>query len=216
MPALTAADARAFADCLAGGGVAVFPADTVYGLAARAGDDAALAHVYALKGRPAAKPAATMWFDRDAALAALEAQAPLPPPLRRACEALLPGGVTLLLPAAAPAAPAAAPQPAAPQPAEAPARGVRVPLLRGPLAALRDVPLAIAQSSANLAGGADPRTVAEVPASIRAGVDLVLDAGPLPGTPSTVIDLRAYARDGGWTIVREGAVPRAAVAAALG
>jgi len=207
--ALTAADARALADCLAGGGVAVFPADTVYGLAARAGDDAAVARIYALKGRPAAKPAATMWFDRDAALAALEADAPLPPRTRAAFEALLPGGVTLLLPAHGGAA-TAAPAP------DAPARGVRVPLLTGPLAALAAVPHAVTQSSANVAGGPDPRTVAEVPAAIRAGADLVLDAGPLPGTPSTVIDLRRYEHDGTWAIVRQGAVPADVVARALG
>lgn len=206
MSALTAADARAFADCLAGGGVAVFPADTVYGLAALAGDDAAVAKIYALKGRPAAKPAATMWFDRDAALAALAAQAPLGPRTRAAFAALLPGGVTLLLPGGE----------AGPAAADVPARGVRVPLLAGPLAALAAVPHAVTQSSANVAGGSDPRAVEEIPASIRTGADLVLDAGPLPGTPSTVIDLRAYEADGTWTIVRQGAVPRATVAAALG
>lgn len=203
---LTAADAAAFADCVAGGGVAVFPADTVYGLAALAGDEAAVARIYALKGRPPAKPAATMWFDRDAALAALEAEAPLGPRTRRAFEALLPGGVTLLLPAGVGAG-----EPAA----DAPARGVRVPLLTGPLAALAAVPHAVTQSSANVAGGPDPRTVEEVPAAIRAGADLVLDAGPLPGTPSTVVDLRAYERDGRWTVVRHGAVAAEAVAAAL-
>ena len=47
------------------------------------------------------------------------------------------------------------------------------------------------QSSANLAGGRDPRTLDEVPAAIRAGVDLEIDRGPLPGTPSTVVDLGA-------------------------
>jgi len=207
---LTAADAAAFADCVAGGGVAVFPADTVYGLAALAGDAAAVARIYALKGRPPAKPAATMWFDRDAALAALEAEAPLGPRTRRAFAALLPGGVTLLLPGGAPSAAADD------DPLGAPARGVRVPLLSGPLAALAAVPHAVTQSSANVAGGPDPRTVAEVPEAIRAGADLVLDAGPLPGTPSTVVDLRAYERDGAWTIVRQGAVAAETVAAALG
>lgn len=215
MPALTAADARAFADCLAAGGVAVFPADTVYGLAARAGDAAAVARIYALKGRPAAKPAATMWFDRDAALAALEAEAPLGPRTRAACEQLLPGGVTLLLPAAGQiSAPSGGG--AAPSSAGATARGVRVPRLEGPLAALAGVRCAVTQSSANVAGGADPRTVAEIPAEIRDGADLVLDAGPLPGTPSTVVDLRRYEAGGRWAIVREGAVPAAVIARALG
>jgi L-threonylcarbamoyladenylate synthase len=198
VPALTAADAAAFAATLAESGVAVFPADTVYGLAALAGDSDAIARLYALKGRAPAKPAATMWFDRDRALAAL---APLPPRTRHAFERLLPGGVTLLLPDAD--------DPAA-------ALGVRVPALAGPLAALREVPHAVTQSSANLAGGPDPRTVGEVPRQIRDAVDLVLDAGPLPGTPSTVVDLRAYERTGEWGIVRAGAVAPETISAALG
>ncbi|ADB53046.1 L-threonylcarbamoyladenylate synthase [Conexibacter woesei] len=198
MAVLTHADAVAFSDCVAGGGVAVFPADTVYGLAAAPGNSAAIARIYALKGRAPEKPAATMWFDRDRALAALP---PLGPRTRRACERLLPGGVTLLLPD--PADPAVA-------------LGVRVPRLEGALAALATVPHPVVQSSANAAGGADPRTLDEVPQAIRAGADLVLDAGPLPGAPSTVIDLRRYERSGAWEIVRQGAVPRSVVASALG
>jgi L-threonylcarbamoyladenylate synthase len=54
--------------------------------------------------------------------------------------------------------------------------------------------------------------VDEVPADIRAGADLVLDAGPLPGTPSTVVDLTGD----DWRIVREGALTAAEVASRLG
>jgi L-threonylcarbamoyladenylate synthase len=197
MPALSTADAAAFTLTISAGGVAVFPADTVYGLAAAPSDPAAVGRVYELKGRPPSKPAALMWFDRERALSALPS---LGARTRAACERLLPGGVTLLLPD--------------PDDSDG-ALGLRVPALDGPLAALGAVELPVVQSSANHAGGADPNSVAEVPSAIRDGVDLVLDAGPLPGTPSTVIDLRAYERDGGWTIVREGAVPRAAVADAL-
>jgi len=67
------------------------------------------------------------------------------------------------------------------------------------------------QSSANLSGASDARTLAEVPLSIREGADLVLDGGELPGTPSTVIDLRDYAATGGWSVIREGALPSEAV-----
>lgn len=206
---LTDADAAAFAERIAGGGVAIFPADTVYGLAAAPGDAAAVARLYALKGRAPAKPAATMWFDRDRALAALPPAA-LGPRTRAACERLLPGAVTLLLPD-----PAAGPPAAGPPAATGAALGVRVPLLTGPLAALAAVPIAVLQSSANVAGGPDPRTVGEIPAAIRDAVDLVLDAGPLPGTPSTVVDLRRYEAAGAWRIVREGATPPELIAAAL-
>ena len=58
------------------------------------------------------------------------------------------------------------------------------------------------QSSANLAGGPDARRLSDVPESIRAGADLVIDGGELPGVPSTVIDLRTPE----WRIVRQGAV----------
>ena len=87
--ALTPADAAAFAACIEGGGVAVFPADTVYGLACDPENAAAVARLYELKGRPADKPAAVMWFDRDTALDALS---DLPPaPSRRAESAARPG-----------------------------------------------------------------------------------------------------------------------------
>jgi L-threonylcarbamoyladenylate synthase len=52
-----------------------------------------------------------------------------------------------------------------------------------------------------------------VPQAIRDAADLVIDGGELPGTPSTVIDLRAIEASGDWSILREGAVPAATVAA---
>jgi L-threonylcarbamoyladenylate synthase len=54
-----------------------------------------------------------------------------------------------------------------------------------------------------------------VPEDIRGGVDLVLDAGELPGMPSTVVDLRGYEQRGTWSVVREGAVPAAELAKRL-
>ena len=41
---------------------------------------------------------------------------------------------------------------------------------------------------------------------MRAHTDLVLDGGELPGTPSTVVDLRSYETDGEWSVAREGAM----------
>ena len=58
--------------------------------------------------------------------------------------------------------------------------------------------------------------MADVDEELRAGVDLILDGGELPGTPSTVLDLTSYERDGGsWEVVREGAVPLEAVVRCL-
>jgi L-threonylcarbamoyladenylate synthase len=202
---LTAADADALARCLAAGGVAVFPADTVYGLACDPQNAAAVARLYELKGRPADKPAAVLFFGLEVAL---EALAELPPRTRAAARALLPGALTLLL--ANPRrrfALACGPDPAT--------LGLRVPALPAGLSALAAVTAPLLQSSANLAGGPDARTLAEIPAAICDGADLVLDGGALPGTPSTVLDLRDYEDGGAWSIVRAGAVGEAAVRAAL-
>jgi len=192
--------AEALAHCIEEGGVAVFPADTVYGLACDPLDAAAVARLYALKGRPADKPAAVMWFDRERALAALPW---LGPRTRAALGRLLPGPVTLLV---------RNPDERFPLAGGAAVLGIRVP----DVPALATVPSAVLQSSANHAGGADPRTVEEVPHAIREGADLVLDAGPLPGTPSTVVDLSDYERDGRWSVVREGAVAAEEIARSLG
>jgi L-threonylcarbamoyladenylate synthase len=184
----------AFADVIAGGGVVVFPADTVYGLACDPEDAAAVARLYELKGRPPAKPAAVMFFDREAALA--EAG----PRTRALLERLLPGRVTALLPNPRGRFPLAC----GPDPGTL---GIRVP----DLPALRGSP-PVLQSSANVAGGPDARRLEDVPRAIRDGADLVLDGGELPGTPSTVVDLRGY-EDGVWSIVRHGAVPESEIAA---
>ncbi|HEX4804965.1 MAG TPA: Sua5/YciO/YrdC/YwlC family protein [Conexibacter sp.] len=197
-------DAAAFAACIEQGGVAVFPADTVYGLACDPENADAVAKLYALKGRPADKPAAVMWFDREAALAEL---AELGPRTRAAFERLTPGVVTLLVPNPRRRFPLAA-GPAG----EGGVLGVRIPLVPQ----LQSVPLVVLQSSANHSGGADARELRAVPEDIRARADLVLDAGALPGTPSTVIDLQGYEEAGEWRIVREGALPAGEVARALG
>jgi L-threonylcarbamoyladenylate synthase len=203
---LRMADAHALECCLAGGGVAVFPSDTVYGLACDPESPAAVARLYALKGRAPAKPAAVMFFALAPALAALPE---LGPRTRAAVEALLPGGLTLLLPNPAERfALACGPDPRT--------LGLRVPALTAALDALGAITAAVLQSSANLAGGPDARTLAEVPAAIREQADLVLDAGELPGTPSTVVDLRDYEDGGGWAVLRAGAVPVAALSAQLG
>ncbi len=75
--------------------MAVFPADTVYGLACDPLNRAAVTRLYELKGRPAAQPAAVMFFSLAAALEALPE---LGGSERAALRALLPGPLTLLLP----------------------------------------------------------------------------------------------------------------------
>jgi L-threonylcarbamoyladenylate synthase len=194
-------DARTFARCIHVGGVAVFPADTVYGLACDPDDPGAVRRLYVLKGRRPDKPAAVMFFDRDLAFAALPR---LGPRTRAGLERLLPGAVTVLLPNPERRFPLAC----GPEPETL---GLRVPALP----ALAAMSWPVLQSSANLAGGPDARRLADVPEAIRREADLVLDAGELPGTPSTVVDLRRYEAARDWTVVREGAVAADAVERAL-
>ena len=145
----------------------LFPADTVYGLAADPGNEEAIERMYVLKGRPREKKSALMYF-------AVDAVPDLPERARR----LLPGPVTVIL---------------------GDGRGIRVP--DQPL--LAGVRIPVLQTSANPSGGTDPRRLEDVDPRIRAGVDLEIDGGELPGTASTVVDLSGpEAR-----IVREGAVP---------
>jgi L-threonylcarbamoyladenylate synthase len=193
---VTGEDADTFGRCMQVHGVAVFPADTVYGLACEPDAPEAVERLYRLKGRRPDKPAAVMFFDRDLALTALPE---LGPRTRDALGRLLPGGVTVLVPNPAGRFPLAC----GPDPHTL---GVRVPRLEGALAALAAVRWPVLQSSANHAGGADPRRIEDVPEDIRRGVDLLLDGGELPGTPSTVVDLRDYEQEGEWFVVREGAV----------
>jgi L-threonylcarbamoyladenylate synthase len=190
---VTSSHAAAFEACIRAGGVAVFPSDTVYGLACDPESRDAVTRLYALKGRPPDKPAAVMFFDLAGALHALPE---IGPRTRGLLGRLMPGAITALLP-----------NPRRRFPLAGETLGLRVP----DLPALAGVRPPVLQSSANLAGGPDARRLDEVPDAIRRGADLVIDGGELAGTPSTVVDLHSYEADGELTIVRHGAVPEAVV-----
>ena len=202
---MTREEVETFERCISVGGVALFPADTVYGLATEPESREGVDRLYRLKGRAADTPAAVMFFDLELALAALPE---LGQRTRDAVECLLPGALTLLLPNPARRFPLAC----GPEPERL---GLRVPLLEGELASLSGVSWPVLQSSANRSGGPDAARLADVDEELRAGVDLILDGGELPGTPSTVVDLTSYGEDGSWEVVREGAVPLEAVVRCL-
>ena len=197
---MTPDEAAALGRCIADGGVALFPADTVYGLAADPESGEAVDRLYRIKGRPPRRPAAVMFFALDDAFAAL-------PHLGErtvgALASLLPGPLTAVVPNPALRYPLAC--------ADAPDRiGVRVPALgTGPRRP-------VLQSSANPSGGADARRLDDVDPEIRRQVDLELEGGELPGTPSSVVDLSAYESRGEWRLLREGALPLARLREALG
>lgn len=183
------------------GGVAVFPADTVYGLACDPSNRIAVERLYRLKHRPRDKPSAVMFFDLSRALDALPE---LGPRTREALSRLAPGPATVLLPNPADRYPLACGS----DPETLGVRVVAVPVLAG-------VRCPVLQSSANLAGGPDARRLAEVPEQMRRACDMVIDGGELPGTASTVIDLRRFDQEREWSIVRSGGLDEHAVHAAL-
>jgi L-threonylcarbamoyladenylate synthase len=198
---VSAPDPEAFERCMSVGGVAVFPADTVYGLACDPTNPVAADRLYALKRRRRDKPSAVMFFELELALAALPE---LGADTRVALSRLLPGAVSVLLPNSAGRYPLACGD-------DPSTLGLRVPVVEG----LRGVRWPVLQSSANVADGPEARRLEQVPESIRRAADMVIDGGELPGTPSTVIDLRDYERGGEWKIVRQGAVSASVVQTAL-
>lgn len=185
-------------DVVRAGGVVVFPADTVYGLGCHPESAEAVRRIYELKGRPPEKPAAVMFF----AWAAVDLE--IAPRTRALLGSLLPGALTALLPNPRGRFPLAC----GPDPSTI---GLRVP----DVPALAHVRTPLLQTSANLAGAPDARRLADVPRAIRDGADAVIDGGELPGTPSTVVDLRSFELDGTWAVVRQGALERAAIARAV-
>jgi L-threonylcarbamoyladenylate synthase len=185
---------------IAGGGIAIFPADGLYGLACDPLDPAAIARIHRLKGRDDGKPSAVMYFSP---LAMRELLAELGPRSAAAVSALLPGPVTLVV---------ANPGHRYPLACREDAERLGVRLLAGPLAGAM---CPIFQTSANRSGGAPAGRFEDLDEGIVAGVDLAIDGGELTGLPSTVVDITAIDGEGGWTILREGAVSDGDLASAL-
>jgi L-threonylcarbamoyladenylate synthase len=185
---------------VASGGVALFPADGLYGLACDPLDPAAIARIHRIKGRDEGRPSAVMYLSP---LAMRELVEGLGPRTRQAVGALLPGPVTLVV---------ANPEGRYPLACrEDPARlGIR--LIDGPLAGAT---CPLFQTSANLSGEPAPGSFDAAPPEIVAAVDLAIDDGELSGMPSTVVDLSRYDETGAWTILREGALSAQEVAQAL-
>jgi L-threonylcarbamoyladenylate synthase len=195
-----AAARSALERCIAGGGVAVFPADGLYGLACDPLDAAAIARIHRLKGRDDGKSSAVMYFSP---LALRELLAGLGPRTAAAVSVLLPGPVTTVV---------ANPEHRYPLACREDRERLGLRLLDGPLAGTM---CPIFQTSANLSGEPAPARFADLPDSIVAGSDLAIDGGELTGLPSTVVDLAAIEEDGGWTILRQGAISEGDLASAL-
>ena len=200
--ALDASEARAALErCVFDGGVALFPADGLYGLACDPTRADAIERIHRIKGRDDGKPSAVMYFSP---LAMRELVAGVGPRTRDALGALLPGPVTLVI---------ANPEHRYPLACrEDPGRlGVR--LIEGPLAGTA---CAIFQSSANRSSEPAPARYEDVDPRIVAAVDVAIDGGALAGAPSTVVDVTAIESGGEPLVLREGALPAAVALERLG
>ena len=200
-PAAVAAAAQRLAE----GGLVAFATETVYGLGARADDDAAVAGIFAAKGRPADHPLIVHVIDlAHAAPFAAE----MPDAARRLAAAFWPGPVTVIVPRAPGIAAAAA----GGQPSiglRCPSHPVALALLRE--AARRGVP-GVAGPSANRFGRVSPTTAAHVEQEFD-GALWVLDGGDCPvGIESTIVDCSR----GRPVLLRPGVLTRAQLEAALG
>jgi L-threonylcarbamoyladenylate synthase len=173
----------------------ILPTDTVYGLCAWAEGNEPTERLYALKGRRPQQPSALLAADLDALRACLPELSARDDAIVRA---LLPGPYTLILS----------------NPSgryrwltgtNADAIGIRVPDLPAAAAEVVAAVGAVTSTSANEPGGPNPREVSDIPADLRGRVGAIVDVGPLPGTPSTVLDFTGPEP----RVVREGAAPTA-------
>ncbi len=191
------------AEILRGGGLVAFPTETVYGLGADAASDAAVARIYAAKGRPSFNPL----IAHVESLAAAREQGVFSAEAARLAEAFWPGPLTLVLPLAPQATVCALAR-----------AGLDSIALRAPghplaLSLIAAMGRPLAAPSANRSGRVSPVTAAHVAQDLGRRVDLILDAGPCPiGVESTIVSCL----DERPRLLRPGGLGRVAIEAALG
>jgi len=193
------------AHVLATGGLVAFPTETVYGLGARADDDAAVAAIFAAKGRPAEHPLIVHVASRAHAA---QFAAELPDVAQRLMHAFWPGPLTVIVPRALHVAAAAAGGQASIA-LRCPAHPVAQALLAETVKL--DVP-GVAAPSANRFGRISPTRAAHVVAEFGDAL-LVLDGGPCDlGIESAIVDCT----QGRAVLLRPGSLTRAEIQAAAG
>ena len=189
---------------LASGGLVAVPTETVYGLAARADRDEAVAAIYRAKGRPSFNPLIVHVAD----FAAAQVLAQTDERAEALAAKLWPGALTMVLPLRADTALAAAVT-----------AGLSTVALRCPAhplmrALLERCAFPLAAPSANRSGAISPTEPAHVAASLGSAVSLILDGGVCSaGLESTIVALRP---EGTWQILRPGPIERERIVAILG
>lgn len=182
------------AKLLLAGGLVALPTETVYGLAARADSEAAVARIYEAKGRPSFNPLIV----HVASLVEAERLAAFSDKARELAEAHWPGPLTLILPRRRDAnlAPAIS--------AGLPTIALRCPAHPAMRAVIAGVGAPLAAPSANRSGFVSPTTADHVFATLDGRIDAVLDAGPCPaGLESTIVAVRD---NGSLDVLRPGPV----------
>jgi L-threonylcarbamoyladenylate synthase len=181
---------RIAAEAVRAGRVVGFPTDTLYGLAVNPFDPAAVAALYALKGRGGDQPVPLIAADADQ----VAAIATVPAVAMRLARTFWPGPLTLLLRStAALAAGVGSPDGLV---------GIRVPASEIARALARGVGHPVTATSANRSGE-PPTANPDVVASSLHDLDVLVDGGDCRGgRPSTIVDVGATPR-----LVREGAIP---------
>jgi L-threonylcarbamoyladenylate synthase len=190
-------------DVLKNGGLVVFPTDTVYGVGASVDRPDAVARLYVAKGRPPERAIPVLVSDVDAAHRLADH---VPGLATRLMERFWPGPLTVVLPAAE----------WLPEEIVRDTGGVGVRMPDHPVALelIRNSGGALATTSANQSGAGETRTASDAADQIGDRVDLVLDGGESPGgVPSTVVRIED---EGTFTILREGAITSAEIAAVIG
>ena len=204
---IRAADAAALAEAAAvlrAGGLVAVPTETVYGLAARADSDAAVASIYRAKGRPDFNPLIV----HVPGLEAAEALATFDERARSLAARFWPGALTMVLPLRHDAGLASAVT------AGLPTIALRCPAHPVMQALLAETGLPLAAPSANRSGAVSPTCAAHVAQSLGSKVGLILDGGNCAaGIESTIAALR---EDGTWQLLRPGPIAEADLAAVLG
>jgi L-threonylcarbamoyladenylate synthase len=200
---LSAGEVGHAAELLRAGRLVAFPTETVYGLGGAARDAAAVAGIFAAKGRPSFNPLISHFPDAEAAFAEALADGRA----RAAAEAFWPGPLTLVLPRA----PGSRIAPLTS--AGLPSLALRVPAHPLARALLRAAGVPVAAPSANRSGGVSPTTAAHVLDGLAGRIDAVLDGGPCDvGLESTVLDLTGPQP----LLLRPGGIPEAALERLLG
>jgi len=183
------------------GGLVVFPTRCLYGLAADAGNTAAVHKVFQAKGRGPENPVLILIRHADD-LAGLVTT--VPDSALILMEKIWPGGVTLVFPASAAVLPALT--------AGTGKIGIRLPAHPVARALVDAVGRPVTGTSANVSGKPGCADAVGLDRRIAAEADLILDGGPLAGgTGSTVVDVTGKMP----VILRSGAVPDGAIWKAL-